>query len=114
MLELFGLQLQTRQPGEVGDLLARDARHAAFLWGECVVGANRLWQVGLAQSYGAAPRARETVSPAVGSGAAGVPGGAAQEVVVVPLLDVQEALGGGHGPGMSKAPDGGCPGRPGP
>ncbi|KAF2777393.1 histidine kinase [Streptomyces sp. KO7888] len=32
VLELFGLQLQTRQPGEVGDLLARDARHAAFLW----------------------------------------------------------------------------------
>src|SRR3954470_14806794 len=41
VVELFGLQLQTRQPGEVGDLLARDARHAAFLWGECVwFGAN--------------------------------------------------------------------------
>src|SRR4051812_28364254 len=49
VVELFGLQLQTRQPGEVGDLLARDARHAAFLWGECV------WW---AQSYGAGGRAR--------------------------------------------------------
>ncbi|MFD0394872.1 hypothetical protein ACFQ3Z_31930 [Streptomyces nogalater] len=37
VIEFFGLQLQTRQPGEVGDLLARDARHAAILWGECVV-----------------------------------------------------------------------------
>jgi hypothetical protein len=36
VVEFFGLQLQTRQPGEVGDLLARDARHAAILWGECV------------------------------------------------------------------------------
>src|SRR4051794_1313464 len=36
VVELFALQLQTRQPCEVGDLLARDARHAAILWGECV------------------------------------------------------------------------------
>jgi hypothetical protein len=43
VLELFGLQLQTRQPGEVGDLLARDARHAAILWGECVWFGPILW-----------------------------------------------------------------------
>ena len=30
---LFG-EFQTRQPSEVCDLLARDARHAAILWGE--------------------------------------------------------------------------------
>src|SRR5690242_9052925 len=43
VVELFGLQLQTRQPCEVGDLLARDARHAAILW---------VRVCGLAQSYG--------------------------------------------------------------
>jgi hypothetical protein len=30
VVQLFGLQLQPRQPGEVGDLLARNARHAAI------------------------------------------------------------------------------------
>ncbi|GHA51284.1 hypothetical protein GCM10010372_59090 [Streptomyces tauricus] len=43
MVELFALQLQTRQSGEVGDLLARDARHAAILRGECVWCGPILW-----------------------------------------------------------------------
>ncbi len=47
VVELFVLQLQTRQPGEVGDLLARDARHAAILVGRCGFARAR------AQSYGA-------------------------------------------------------------
>src|SRR4051812_26777787 len=79
VLELFGLQLQTRQPCEVGDLLARDARHAAFLWGECVwFGANPMGR-------GPVPVKRFARSPTA------VPGGAAQEVVVVQLLHLQKA-----------------------
>ena len=54
VVELFVLQLQTRQPGEVGDLLARDARHAAILRVSC-----REFR---RQSYGDVRPGRETVS----------------------------------------------------